>query len=83
MNLILLLYADDTVLISNDPIKLQNCLNDFENYCSSWKLKINISKSKALVFGSRNDQNYHFKINNTEIEIVKSYKYLGTYFSKS
>jgi hypothetical protein len=83
LKIIVLLYADDTILVSDDPQKLQSCLDDFVEYCSIWHLNINISKTKAIVFGTRNDRNFSFKINNTPIQIVKSYKYLGTQFSKS
>jgi hypothetical protein len=83
LRILILLYADDTILISEDPVKLQNCLNDFVEYCNNWKLKINISKTKAIIFGSRNNNNYSFKIGDEQIEIVDSYKYLGTIFSKS
>jgi len=83
LKILILLYADDTVLLAEDPIKLQNCLNDFVQYCDTWNLNINISKTKVLIFGTRVDRNYSFKIGDTALEIVKSYKYLGTFFAKS
>ena len=58
INMIALLYADDTVLISDDPKKLQKCLDDFCDYCEEWKLNINVSKTKALIFGTRDDRRY-------------------------
>ena len=70
MNTILLLYADDTFLLSDDPIKLQNCLNDFESYYTEWKLSINTSKPKALIFGSNNDNKFKFYINSIEVETI-------------
>ena len=52
IKILTLLYADDTVLIAQDPASLQKCLNDFYDYCLKWKLKINHDKSKIIVFGS-------------------------------
>jgi len=76
-----LLYADDTVLIAESAQTLQNCLNDFGEYCKTWKLKINKDKTKVIIFGSRQNRNFSFKIDNTSLEIVNSYKYL-CFFSK-
>ena len=83
LKIIVLLYADDTILISDDPAKFQKCLNDFANYCQMWKLNINTEKTKIVVFGSNSSCNYHFTLNKINIELVSTYKYLGTYFSKS
>jgi len=40
----MLLYADDTVMMSETTDGLQNTLNVFKKYCDIWKLKINIQK---------------------------------------
>ena len=40
--LVVLLYADDTVLLSDNETDLQNTLNIFFEYCETWKLKVNI-----------------------------------------
>ena len=45
IKLFLILYADDTVLMSKCPEGLQKTLTAFENYCINWKLKVNTSKS--------------------------------------
>ena len=45
-----LLYADDTVLFGKIKDGLQHSLNIFENYCEEWKLTVNISKTKVLIF---------------------------------
>ena len=81
--LFLLLYADDTVLLADNEVDLQNNLNAFKRYCDEWKLKINFSKTKVVIFGSRNDKKFRFFIGEVEIDIVDSYKYLGVVFSKS
>ena len=73
-----LLYADDLVLLSESQDGLQNCLNKTWEYCKSWALEINYTKSKVMIFnkGSRLS-NVKFYIDKTELEIVRHYKYLG------
>jgi hypothetical protein len=44
------LYADDTVIIAESENDLQNALNTFNLYCDQWKLKINVDKTKVLIF---------------------------------
>ena len=39
-----LLYADDTVLMSESPEELQRELNRFHKYCTTRKLKVNVEK---------------------------------------
>ena len=83
LQMFVLLYADDTVLIAESPEELQNSLHIFSEYCKEWKLNINISKTKVLVFGARRTHNLHFTLTDSAIEIVDCYKYLGVYFSQS
>ena len=57
---------------------MQHALNTFEDYCSEWKLTVNIEKIKFMIFGQRKiNTNLKFTFNKQEIEIVKEYKYLG------
>ena len=51
IKLFAILYADDTILMSNDEKQFQNLLNYFAEYCKKWHLKINISKTKIMIFG--------------------------------
>jgi hypothetical protein len=46
----LLLYADDTVLMSENINGMQTMLNIFSEYCNTWKLQVNIAKTKWLHF---------------------------------
>ena len=48
--LFMLLYADDAVVFSKSPEGLQSILNDLDLYCRTWGLKINTSKTKAMIF---------------------------------
>ena len=84
LKLFILLYADDTVIFSDSEKDLQVALNKFETYCSNWKLNINTSKTKILVF-SKGRPRYRriFKIGSHELEHVSEYKYLGLLFAQS
>lgn len=42
---VVLLYADDTVLLCDSPDDLQKCLNDLIAYCRIWKLNVNYDKT--------------------------------------
>ena len=57
VKLFLLLYADDIVLFADSADKLQSLHNILENYCSRWKLTVNTSKTKILIF--RNGEILH------------------------
>ena len=84
LKLFILLYADDTVVLSESRSDLQTQLDNFHEYCIKWKLKVNIQKTKIVVFGSgRLPQNLCFIYDNSEIEIVKQFNYLGVIFSKT
>ena len=73
-----LLYADDLVLLSSCPNGLQKCLDALQDFCTSWKLEVNIDKSKVLIFNSNGKSflNY-FSYNNKTVETVNQYCYLG------
>ena len=60
----------DPVLIGNTQ-GLHNCLDKFSDLCASWKLEVNISKSKALIFNFNGKSfSNHFYYDNSIIEIV-------------
>ena len=48
--LYLLLCADDTVIFAESPEKLQIALDTMRSYCDTWKLQVNVSKTKVVVF---------------------------------
>lgn len=81
--LCLLLFADDAVVFAHDPITLQSILNDIEHYCNTYGLKININKTKIMIFENGRTTNHDFYLYNTRLEIVSSFKYLGIYLFKN
>ena len=48
--IILLLFADDMVILAKSPEELQSHLNLLYEYCQSWGLKVNTEKTKIMVF---------------------------------
>ena len=79
-----MLYADDTVILSDSAENLQKSLDSFLKYCSEWKLQINNTKTKVVIFGAHKTNLLSFKLGNTKLEIiVDNYKYLGTVFSST
>ena len=84
MKLFIILYADDTVILSESESDLQAQLDAFHEYCLTWKLKVNIDETKIVIFGSgRTPQNASFKYNVSEIEVVKHFNYLVIIFNKT
>ena len=71
--LFVILYADDTIILSDNAKEFQDVLNTFNEYCKKWKLKINICKTKIIIFGNYiRNQHFTFYITGEEIEIVKN-----------
>ena len=48
--LLVLFYADDCVITAESAEELQNALNEFQMYLLEWKLKVNVDKTKNLIF---------------------------------
>ena len=71
--LFLLLYADDIVIFANSAEQLQESLNILSDYCSRWKLTVNVAKTKVIVFrkGGILPRNLAFYYNGQQLEIVK------------
>jgi hypothetical protein len=88
------LFADDTVLYvsSKSTDTLQNLLNsDLQKLCYWLKenhLTVNIKKSKAMIIGSSQrlakiTSSLEFTIDNTRLDQVKSFKYLGVLINEN
>ena len=77
--LFLIMYADDTVLFSETEQGLQDMLNCLENYTSKWNIKVNVDKTKIIVFrrGGKLKSNYCWKYDNKLVSVDESFNYLG------
>jgi len=79
---LILLYADDVLLISESANGLQNALSAFSLYCKQWKLKVNINKTKIMVFSKRKfGIDSFFLFDNTKLEVCEDISYLGITFN--
>ena len=83
MKLFVLLYADDGVLLAETSTGLQSGLDILYRYCTRWKLTLNVTKTKILVFRARGKLSFNDKwyYNGNELEIVDFFPYLGMVFS--
>ena len=79
------MYADDIVLLSKSAKGLQTLLCRLEDFCNKWNLKVNINKTKIIIFNKagRVLKGYNFTYGNILLEHVNEYKYLGIYFRSS
>ena len=83
IEIFILLFADDVILVSDTVCGLQNQLNVLFDTANRLSLFVNMDKSKIVAF--RNDGHIvlheKWKYGDTPMETVNMYKYLGIYFS--
>ena len=72
VSIYLLLFADDTVLLSEAAQGLQQMLDSLHGYCNTWSLTVNVDKTKILVFRKwgRLPQNSRWLYNGHELEVL-------------
>ena len=82
LELHLLLYAADTVLLAESSDDLQKSLNAMLTYCDDWDLTINTYKTKVMILSRRKIRKKHvFNFGNHVLETVDSYNDLGLSFN--
>ena len=50
LKLFVLLYADDTIILAENEIELQLALNKVYEFCKMFKISVNTTKTKIIVF---------------------------------
>ncbi|XP_015119434.1 uncharacterized protein LOC107042764 [Diachasma alloeum] len=84
-DILMQLFADDTVLLTDSPVKLKSLLNILADYCAENGLTVNASKSKIMTFKAAGRPKYldtRFTMyDGTPLEMVYSYAYLGVLIS--
>ena len=83
VKLLLVLYVDDIVLFAKIAEELQKSLDILEEYCDRWKLMVNKSKTKIVIFrkGGRLPANLQFNYKGSKIDVVYKFCYLGIVFT--
>ena len=82
-NLFMLQYADDAVFFAKSAESLQNMLNKLHEYSALWELRVNTDKTKIMIFEKGRKTNIDIFYNNTLLEVMDNFKYLGTMFYKN
>ena len=79
----ILLFADDIVLIADSVFELQKKLDILYEVAVKLGLVVNMDKSKVVVFrkGGHLASHDRWHIGNTILEVVSEYSYLGLIFS--
>ena len=70
-------YADDTALIAQSPMEMQQLLDKVNAAGAQRLLKLNVKKTKLMTIGDMPDD-INIRVNNDPVEKVKQFKYLGS-----
>jgi hypothetical protein len=83
IQILILLFADDVILLSNTVVGLQRQLNLLSNSVNTLNLTVNREKSKVIIFrnGGHIASAEKWFYEGERLEIVNTYKYLGITFS--
>ncbi len=74
----IMVYADDTNVISHTVQDLRNCINIIENYCMLYDVSINAKKTKWMHLGKPTSLiEPEIKVNGDILEKVTAFKFLG------
>ena len=78
----LLLYADDLVFLASSQIELQQLLDIFSDFCTTFELTVNMDKTETLVFSrSRVGVKVEVYYRQQLVPQNTKYKYLGIIFT--
>ena len=82
LNLFLIMYVDDMVLLAETPEGLQKLLDSLSKYNHTWDLTLNTNKTKIVVFrnGGKLRDNEKWYYNGCQLESVNKFNYLGILF---
>ena len=80
--LCVLLYADDTVILTESEKDLQCALNALSDYCKQWDLTVNLDKTNVVIFSKRRKApKITFLYEGKVVKVAEDYTYLGVVFN--
>lgn len=71
-------YADDTVILAENIEDLQSMVNRTNQISEEYGLKMNLKKTKLLIFSKSRNIQADLVVDNNRIERIRTYTYLGT-----
>ena len=79
----MIMYADDICAVNDTVGRVQSQLNVLEMFCQRYGLKVNMAKTKLMVFRNGGPLKINEKVyfNGDLLESVNGYKYLGLMMS--
>ena len=75
-------YADDIVLLADNPTKLQEQIDICEQWCRENGMRFSRHKCKVMALNAR-QKGLAFNLNGESIDIVSKIRYMGILFSRS
>lgn len=81
-------FADDTAILASHPdptvasYLLQNALDNLQEWLQKWRIKVNETKSNHVTFTTRRGNCPPVRLNNEEIPVTDSVKYLGMHIDR-
>jgi hypothetical protein len=79
-----LAFADDMVIVAKSEREMKEMMRNLEKYVRKKKLEVNVEKTKMMVFNKRKRKNEEseWKWEESKIERVSEFKYLGYTFNE-
>ena len=82
LKMFMLLYADDTTICSESAEGLHQALDALSDYCDKWSLRVNVDKTKVVVFSRGKIRKMPtIKYKGRSLEVVFEFQYLGVCFN--
>ena len=78
---LVLLFADDMVLMASSEGDLRLLVAKVKEYCDKWLLEVNVSKTKVMVVSKEGREVAKVMYGQSELECIVKYSYLGMVFS--
>ena len=80
-----LMFADDIAFVAATEIDLQTMFNCLFEWCSKWRMRVNVDKTCIMHFRNPRQKltSFTFKYGDENIKIVNKYKYLGLIYHEN
>ena len=77
-----LMFTDDLAMMNNDKTQLQEHIDQLNESCKTYSMKISTSKTEVMTVSKRPDK-LDININGTQLKQTNEFKYLGSMFTEN